>query len=208
MTGSSSLLCCSQRFRLEVSYTVYPSHLSAILGTNVLHQWRALALVNICGIFSRGNYTRTSGFVRGPLFNVQPLANSTVVYISWSTYTIVLGLIKVSLVIFYLEIFPSQRARIVSYIILAYIVINTLVIFFLTIFNCIPVRAFWNRNVKDAKCMDINALAYANSGSAIVQDVILLIYPLVLIRKLNMKLYRKIAVGLMFSIGTLYVRSC
>ncbi|KAH7072137.1 hypothetical protein BKA63DRAFT_577881 [Paraphoma chrysanthemicola] len=122
-------------------------------------------------------------------------------YISWSTYVVVLGLIKVSLVLFYLQIFQTRQFRIAAYAIMAYIMINTLIIFLLTIFACDPVLSFWNRDIK-GKCMDIQALAYANSASAILQDVILLVLPLAFIRKLQMKRYRKIAVGVMFSIGT------
>ena len=50
--------------------------------------------------------------------------------------------------------------------------------------------------------MDLQGIAYVNSASAIVQDVILLILPLVFIRKLQMKRYRKVAVVFMFAIGT------
>ncbi|KAH7394773.1 hypothetical protein BKA66DRAFT_409999 [Pyrenochaeta sp. MPI-SDFR-AT-0127] len=122
-------------------------------------------------------------------------------FISWSTYVIVLGMIKVSLILFYLEIFKTRRFEISAYIILAYIIVNSLVIFFLTTFACTPVQSFWNQNIK-GKCMDIQGLAYATSASAIVQDIMLLILPLVFIRNLQMKRYRKIAVGLMFTIGT------
>ncbi|KAF2678735.1 hypothetical protein K458DRAFT_376105 [Lentithecium fluviatile CBS 122367] len=131
----------------------------------------------------------------------QLLYNLRLFYVAWSTYTVSLGMTKVSLCIFYLEIFPSRHARMVSYVILTWIVINTLLLFFLTIFNCIPVQAFWDRDV-DGKCLDINALAYANSASAIAQDAVLLVFPLACIRRLNMKRYRKFAVGFMFSIGT------
>ena len=131
-------------------------------------------------------------------------ANASAVYIAWSTYTVILGLIKISLIMFYLQIFNTQsrRFRIIAYIVLVYIIINTLAIFLLTIFACTPVRAFWNRDV-EGKCMDIGVLAYANSGSAIAQDFILLIIPLFCVWKLNMKRHKKIAVGLMFSVGTL-----
>ncbi|KAF2821220.1 hypothetical protein CC86DRAFT_359936 [Ophiobolus disseminans] len=122
-------------------------------------------------------------------------------YISWSTYVIVLGMIKASIVLFYLEIFKTRRFEIAAYIILAYIVVSSLVIYFLTAFACSPVSSFWNRDIK-GKCMDIQILAYANSASAILQDVILLILPLVFIRKLQVKRYRKIAVGFMFAVGT------
>ena len=124
------------------------------------------------------------------------------VYVASSLYTVALGLIKVSLCMFYLQIFPSPRIRMVCYAILTWIVVNTLVIFLLTIFSCTPVRVFWNQDV-EGKCMDISALAYANSASAIAQDVVLVVLPLICIRRLNMKRYRKVAVALMFSIGTL-----
>jgi len=94
------------------------------------------------------------------------------------------------------------RIRMVCYGILTWITVNTSVILFLTIFSCIPVQAFWNRDI-DGKCLDINALAYANSASAIAQDVVLVVFPLSCVRTLNMKRYRKIAVGFMFCVGTL-----
>jgi hypothetical protein len=131
-------------------------------------------------------------------------AECVLVYIASSIYTISLGLIKVSLCMFYLKIFPAPRIRMVCWIIVTWIVLNTLIIFFLTVFSCLPVQAFWDRDVP-GKCLDIRALAYANSASAIAQDLALVIFPLVCIEKLNMNRYRKFAVGLMFCIGTLYV---
>lgn len=135
----------------------------------------------------------------------QLLKNLRFFYIAWITYNCVLGLTKISLTLFYYEVFPSEGARIVSLILLSWIAINTLVLVFLTIFNCSPVQAFWDRDIKNAKCLNINALAYANSACAIAQDVTLLIFPLVCIWNLNMNRWRKIAVAFMFAIGTLYV---
>lgn len=142
------------------------------------------------------------------LWNLQQgqlLENLRFFYVAWITYTFVLGLTKVSLTLFYYEVFPTKPARLGSLFLLSWIAINTLILIFLTIFNCIPVKAFWDRDIKNAKCLNINAIAYANSASAIVQDVALLIFPLACIWTLNMKTYRKLAVGFMFAIGTLYV---
>ncbi|KAH6629439.1 hypothetical protein C7974DRAFT_186331 [Boeremia exigua] len=122
-------------------------------------------------------------------------------YISWSTYVIILCMIKISLVLFYLEIFKTPRFRITAFVFLVYLIINSLVIFFIAICACNPIPSFWNRDIK-GKCIDIQAAAYANSASAIVQDLILLVLPLAFIRNLQMKRYRKIAVGFMFVIGT------
>ncbi|PSN69696.1 hypothetical protein BS50DRAFT_294417 [Corynespora cassiicola Philippines] len=125
-------------------------------------------------------------------------------YIAWSTYIAILGLIKVSLIMFYLEIFTTRRFKIMGWFILSYIIINTLIILFLTIFACTPIETFWNRDLLlgDGKCMNIQIIGYANSASAIVQDIILLVLPMFFIKNLNMKRYRKIAVGLMFAIGS------
>jgi hypothetical protein len=107
----------------------------------------------------------------------------------------------VSLVLFYLEIFQAPHFQITAYVVLACILINSIIILLLTIFICTPIESFWDRDVK-GKCMDLQAIAYVNSASAIAQDVILLILPLVFIRKLQMKRYRKFAVSFMLAIGT------
>ncbi|KAI4630867.1 hypothetical protein J4E83_002391 [Alternaria metachromatica] len=138
------------------------------------------------------------------LWNLEDGALSPILryfYISWSTYIAVLGLIKLSLIAFYLEIFQTKSFRITAYIFGAGIIINSTVIVFLTIFICTPVESFWNRDIK-GQCLDIQAVPMANSISAIVQDILLLILPLFFIRNLQMRRYKKVAVCFMFAIGT------
>lgn len=112
-------------------------------------------------------------------------------------------MIKISLILFYLEIFRTPRSRKISYGLMAYMIINSFVIFFVAIFSSLPVESFWNWDIK-GKWLDIQAAAYANSASAIVQDILLLVLPLVFIRKLQIKKSRKMAVGFMVCIGILY----
>ena len=97
-------------------------------------------------------------------------------------------MIKISLVLFYLEIFKTRKFQITAYVFLGYLVVNSLVIFFIATFACSPVSSFWNRDI-EGKCIDIQGAAYANSASAIVQDIVLLILPLVFIRNLQMRRY-------------------
>ncbi|KAF2635496.1 hypothetical protein P280DRAFT_411393 [Massarina eburnea CBS 473.64] len=122
-------------------------------------------------------------------------------WISATTYILILGGIKVSLVLLYVEIFPDKRTRMAAYIILAIIVANSFGIYLSSIFICTPIRGYWDLDLH-AKCTNMNAIGYAVSGSSIGQDLILLIFPLVRIRTLNMKRKRKIAVGFMFCMGT------
>jgi hypothetical protein len=111
-------------------------------------------------------------------------------------------MIKVSLVLFYIEIFRTSQFLRLSYIFLAYMILNSLIILFIVLFACKPVNSFWDRDIK-GECVDMQAMAYAVSASALLQDFILLILPIAFIRNLQMKRGRKVAVGFMFCIGTL-----
>ncbi|PVH97500.1 hypothetical protein DM02DRAFT_495220, partial [Periconia macrospinosa] len=123
-------------------------------------------------------------------------------YVGAVFYVAIVGTLKVCVVLFYLDIFQTAypRFRLAAYSVLTYIVINTLTLLFLTIFACKPIATFWNRDIK-GKCLDIPAIGYAVGVSAIVQDIILLILPLTMIRTLNMDRLRKIGTGFLFGIG-------
>jgi hypothetical protein len=110
--------------------------------------------------------------------------------------------VKVSLVVFYLQVFRERRFRIVCYFVLGYIALSTLIIQFLTIFSCTPIQSFWNRDIK-GKCLDVGAIGFANSANAILQDLIILVLPMRSVFKLKMKTWRKVAVALMFAVGAL-----
>jgi hypothetical protein len=97
----------------------------------------------------------------------------------------------------------AHKMRIACYASLVFIITSSLGLFLATIMACIPIQGFWNRDLP-RKCLDINALAYSTSGIALLQDIIILILPLTCVRKLNISRYKKLAVGLMFTIGTLY----
>ncbi|KAH7088530.1 hypothetical protein FB567DRAFT_341088 [Paraphoma chrysanthemicola] len=123
-------------------------------------------------------------------------------WLAWTLYTAVLGMIKVSIVLFYIEIFhTAPNFKKIAYVVLAFIVVNTVILMLLTVFNCSPVASFYNQDIK-GKCRSIQALSYASSACSIVQDLVLLVLPLFWIRRLQMRLYRKIAVGFMFAIGS------
>jgi hypothetical protein len=104
-------------------------------------------------------------------------------------------------VLSYLQIFVDRSFRIIAYITMAGIITSTLIIFFLSVFLCSPIEFFWNRDIK-GKCISPRDVSYANSASAIVQDLVLLALPLVYVRNLNVSRWRKYAVGFMFAAGT------
>ena len=79
---------------------------------------------------------------------------------------------------------------------------STITIFLMTVFSCHPVAYFWDRDLH-GQCLDINALAYANSGMSIAQDLIVIALPLPVLTKLNMSMKKKIGVVFMFAVGSL-----
>lgn len=130
------------------------------------------------------------------------LTNGAGAYVVSVTYVLALSLIKISLLFLYLEIFRTRRFKISTYVVLACVSINNLTIFVISIFVCKPIEAYWNQDIQGS-CVNQQRLAYVNSSSALVQDVVLLVLPLMFIRNLQMQRSRKVAVGLMFAIGTM-----
>ncbi|KAL2067592.1 hypothetical protein VTL71DRAFT_2017 [Oculimacula yallundae] len=122
-------------------------------------------------------------------------------YIGENIYVAVLGLIKISILAFYLRIFQLQTPfRIAVYATIIFVAIGTSAISFLTIFQCQPVASFWDTDL-NGKCLDINALAYANSGLSIVQDFLIIILPIRVVWQLNLDRKKKWSVAFMFALG-------
>lgn len=124
------------------------------------------------------------------------------VFISATTYIVILGAIKVSLCLLYIEIFPDQQTRNVTYIIMGFIITSSGILYLVSVFGCKPIRGYWHLDI-GAKCLNMNAIGFAVSSFSIVEDVILLLWPLFCIRRLNMVWRRKLAVSFMTAIGTL-----
>lgn len=103
----------------------------------------------------------------------------------------------------YLRIFSAYRPfQLASYGMLAFITIPSLVIILATILSCSPIAHFWNRDL-EGHCLNVTAVAYANSGFAVTQDVLLIALPVFMLWNLNMSRRRKCLIALMFAVGSL-----
>lgn len=126
------------------------------------------------------------------------------VYIAENTYVVVLSVTKLSILFFYLRIFQSRYWFCVQvWATVALICVSTSIISVMTIFQCRPIPYFWDRDIKGGGCLDLNALAYANSAMSMAQDVIITLLPLREVLKLNMSLHKKVITTLMFALGGL-----
>jgi hypothetical protein len=125
------------------------------------------------------------------------------VYIAENIYVWDLALTKISVLVFYLRIFPNTWFRYAAFATIGMITISTTIISLITVFSCHPIPYFWDRDIRGGKCLNVNALAYANSAMSIVQDLIIVSLPLPVLVKLNMGKKKKIGVGIMFAVGSL-----
>jgi hypothetical protein len=111
----------------------------------------------------------------------------------------------VSILFFYLRIFPKKAFRRAVYAVMAGNTLYGILFMLLSVLQCIPVKATWTRweGEVTAKCLDANALGWASAGINIFFDVTILILPLPELAKLVMSYQRKIHILLMFSLGSL-----
>lgn len=112
-------------------------------------------------------------------------------------------LTKVSLLLFYLRAFPSQRFQTWGKLALGFVVLPGIVILLLQLLQCIPVEFNWDKSITNAKCLNVNALTYAHAGVNIAQDFLILALPIPELLPLQLNLQQKIGLFVMFQVGAL-----
>lgn len=126
-------------------------------------------------------------------------------YVMEFLYFAQVTLLKLSLLFFYLRIFPGRPVRKVIW---GTVVFNSLFGFiFVTvaIFQCKPISHYWTKwhGETPGSCININALGWSNAAISITLDCWMLAIPLSQLARLKMTWIKKVSVALMFCVGTL-----
>lgn len=116
-----------------------------------------------------------------------------------------IGLVKISILLFYLRVFPVKSLRWASWAMIGYCVASTTAFGLATVFQCGPIEYVWNKDLKGGHCINYNALAWANAAVNIQQDLLIMLLPLNALRNLQLCLKKKIGMYAMFGVGSLYV---
>jgi len=116
-----------------------------------------------------------------------------------------IALTKISILLFYLRIFPDRSFRLWAYITLAFCVLYMLAIVPAVIAQCIPISLAWERwdGPHDGKCINLNAMGWSAAAVNIVLDAVVIVLPLHEMTKLKMSRRRKAGILLMFLGGAL-----
>lgn len=71
--------------------------------------------------------------------------------------------------------------------------------------NCMPVARFWDDTI-DGYCLDKKSLWFSNSAIHIFTDILIMLYPMPVLKNLQLPKRQKIALMGVFALGILYVR--
>ncbi|KAM6508539.1 hypothetical protein FALCPG4_018379 [Fusarium falciforme] len=157
------------------------------------------SVVTVCGTIFHGlgrdiwtlTYTNITNF--GKFFLVTAIL-----------YFLQVTLLKLALLFFYLRIFPATSVRRILWSTIIFNSLFGIIFLIVTIFQCKPISYFWTNwdGEHEGSCVNLNAIAWANSGISIALDIWMLAIPLSQLKALNLGWRKKIGAGMMFSLGT------
>lgn len=111
----------------------------------------------------------------------------------------------ISLLMFYLRIFPIQSIRIQVWVVMAAVSLYSVLGILVSINQCTPVRGAWEYWYGEEKfhCRNRNALGWASAIIKMVLDIAIIIIPIRPLAKLGLSMKKKVQVMLMFAVGLL-----
>jgi hypothetical protein len=111
------------------------------------------------------------------------------------------GLVKLSLLLMYMRIFPTQNFRIGAYI-LGFITIGWVIaINFVSIFQCNPIKKAWLGPAVEGTCIDLKASFIGNAVPNILTDIAILCMPVTQVLKLQVSNAQRASLIFMFLLG-------
>lgn len=125
-------------------------------------------------------------------------------YVMASLYFTQVTLLKLSLIFFYIRVFPSKDVQRLLWGTVVFVVLWGLAFVVTAIFQCQPIHYFWTKwdGLHEGKCLNTNAIAACNAAISIALDFWILGIPLWQLWGLKMHWKKKVAVALMFCLGT------
>ncbi|KAK8152882.1 hypothetical protein BKA80DRAFT_227481 [Phyllosticta citrichinensis] len=122
-------------------------------------------------------------------------------------YVVALGISKISVLFFYLRVFPAKDFRMIIYATMGVCVVYCIVFGIVTALQCSPVSYAWTQwdGLHEGKCNDIHIQGYVAAAVNILLDVIVMVLPLKHLAGLNLGIKKKLMVMAMFSVGIFIV---
>ncbi|KAL6234350.1 hypothetical protein BDW75DRAFT_231201 [Aspergillus navahoensis] len=111
------------------------------------------------------------------------------------------GFLKVSVLLFYMRIFPSLNFHIAVWVIVFIAAGYSIASVLANVFSCSPVAKSWDLRIEHGSCMDRPTFYFWNAGLGIFTDFATVLVPVPWLRRLQMPTRQKIAVGCILATG-------
>jgi hypothetical protein len=133
-------------------------------------------------------------------------------YAAQILYKVVVSLYRISFLCLYLRIFVDKNFRLLCKLGIAFTACCGTAFIIATIFQCLPVKAIWDKSVRHPTCINSEAFWFSYAMINIVSDVTILALPIRQILQLQLSLKTKLGLMAVFLMGSLYgsykLRSC
>ena len=115
-----------------------------------------------------------------------------------------MALYRISFLCLYLRIFLDKTFRVLCKIGITFTALCNVAFILVTIFQCVPVSAIWDKTVEPATCIKSKAFWFSYAMINIVSDVTILALPIPQILKLHLSWRNKLGLIAVFMMGSLY----
>ncbi|KAK4867733.1 hypothetical protein LT330_001243 [Penicillium expansum] len=110
---------------------------------------------------------------------------------------------KISILLFYVRIFPVRKFRIFAYILGAVVLGHGIGVLLAAIFQCSPIAYAWDKTIVGGSCFNQQAFFRFVSPPNIITDVLILVMPLPYVWRLHTHIGQKVALTGVFLLGSL-----
>ncbi|KAI1748258.1 hypothetical protein F4782DRAFT_551184 [Xylaria castorea] len=140
-----------------------------------------------------------------PHENISRILNSFL--IGSCLYFVSRALVRISILLFYLRVFRTPRAKGVITWTLAFVVLFSFILLFPIVFQCSPVDYVWLQwdGAHEGHCIDFRAFVWTATIIGIVLDFWVVLIASSLVSRLQLPLKKKIMVSSMFTVGLLAI---
>ena len=112
--------------------------------------------------------------------------------------------IKMSILLFYVQLFVTKAFRIAAYTVMAIVCFWCFEQVASSFLLCKPISHNWNWN-QPGNCGNVAANCIAGAAINVMTDLLILVLPMPIIWRLSIPLKRKISLSFVFGLGFLYV---
>lgn len=114
-----------------------------------------------------------------------------------------MSLPKMAIVFLYLRVFNWRGAmRTLAYVLLGLLAATSLSFVLVACFQCRPLEFWWDRKIPGGVCIDVQGFFHAQAIPGIILDVFIMALPLSTIWGLQLPTAKRVALALIFAIGS------